>query len=216
MKKQVAEGLTPSCTLCKWLTNQRNLSISMMSASQAVRLVGERPSAIARHGDAGHRSSITSYSVQAAAQSNLRADASSTFPRAGQAESVSDCRRAPHARPCAHVPCDPPKHPVASVIGFRKGRALSPLPGCVARSGILRVSISGPAATPSPRSGLNWSRSANTSASRTTRMEQAGNSESLSQAQLFACIRWIDHHHLLRYVEKVAAHGRGLGSFPQK
>src|SRR2546430_2425973 len=63
----------------------------------------------------------------------------------------------------------PPKHPVASVIGFLKGRALSPLPGCAARSGISRASISGPVAMPFPRSGLNWTRSANTSANKSTR-----------------------------------------------
>src|SRR5437660_5496892 len=52
--------------------------------------------------------------TQAAAQSNLRADAPSTgadFPRAGQAERVPDCRRAPPVRPCAHVHCDSPQAP---------------------------------------------------------------------------------------------------------
>src|SRR5436190_20085290 len=37
-----------------------------------------------------------------------------------------------------------PKHPVASVIGFLKGRAQSPSPAWAERRGTSRVSISGP------------------------------------------------------------------------
>ena len=75
-----------------------------------------------------------------------------------------------HVNMCIAIP---PKHPVASVIGFLKGRAPLPMPDCAARSVISRASISGPAAMPYPRSGLSWSRSANTSASQKWRMAQA-------------------------------------------
>ena len=64
--------------------------------------------------------------AQAAAQSNLRADAPSTgadFPRAGEAERVPDCRRAPHADHVHMCIAIPPKHPVASVVGFLKGKS---------------------------------------------------------------------------------------------
>ena len=82
-----------------------------------------------------------------------------------------------HVHMCIAIP---PKHPVASVIGFLKGKSAIAIPGCAARSEILRANISGPAATPSPRSGLNWSRSANTSASRKARMEQMDSFELLT------------------------------------
>ena len=36
---------------------------------------------------------------------------------------MPDCRRSPHVRPCAHLHFDSPKHPVASVIGFLKGKS---------------------------------------------------------------------------------------------
>src|SRR6516162_500457 len=75
-----------------------------------------------------------------------------------------------HVNMCIAIP---PKHPVASVIGFLKGRAPLPMPDCAARSVISRTSISGPAAMPYPRSGLSWSRSANASASEKWRMAQA-------------------------------------------
>src|SRR3954452_13113855 len=83
-----------------------------------------------------------------------------------------------------HVPmciAIPRKHPVASVIGFLKARARLRLPGCAARSGISRESISGPEVMPCPRSALNWSRCVNTSASKRRRMATADNSEMLER-----------------------------------
>src|SRR6516162_4285879 len=65
----------------------------------------------------------------------------------------------------------PPKYPVASVIGFLKGRARLPWLDCVAASRTSRASISGPVATRSRPSDSNWTKSANTSASRRKRME---------------------------------------------
>src|SRR5215813_303969 len=64
--------------------------------------------------------------AQAAAQSNLWADAPSTgadFPRTGEAERVPDCRGhllSDHVHMCIAIP---PKHPVASVMGFLKGKS---------------------------------------------------------------------------------------------
>ena len=88
-----------------------------------------------------------------------------------------------HVHMCIAIP---PKHPVASVIDFGRGRVRSPLPGCAERSGISRANISGPAVTLSPRSALNWSKSANTSASKKPRMEQTDSSEPLTKARFSA------------------------------
>ena len=75
-----------------------------------------------------------------------------------------------HVHMCIAIP---PKHPVASVIGFLKGKSATQSPGCAARSGTLPESTSGLAATPCPPSDSSWSRSANTSASRRPRMGTA-------------------------------------------
>src|SRR3954467_12035416 len=86
-----------------------------------------------------------------------------------------------HVHMCIAIP---PKHPVASVIGFLKGKSAIALePGCMARNGISQASISGRGAMPFPPSDLNWSKSANTSASRKARMTTAGNSEPLIKAR---------------------------------
>ena len=53
-----------------------------------------------------------------------------------------------HVHMCIAIP---PKHPVASVIGFSKGTAPLRLPGCAARNGISRASISGLGAMLFPR-----------------------------------------------------------------
>src|SRR5690349_24847913 len=63
---------------------------------------------------------------QAAAESSLWESppaAGGDFPRAGPAEGMSDPGRASEAGPCAHVCGDSPKYPVASVIGFLKGKS---------------------------------------------------------------------------------------------
>ena len=64
--------------------------------------------------------------AQAAAQGNLWTDASSIgadFPRPGQAEGVQTVEghlMSDHVHMCIAIP---PKHPVASVIGFLKGKS---------------------------------------------------------------------------------------------
>ena len=77
----------------------------------------------------------------------------------------------------------PPKHPVASVIGFLKGKSAIAIARLCGRNETSRVKIAGPGATPSLQSGSNWKRSANTSASRTRRMEQLDNSEATRKAR---------------------------------
>jgi len=76
-----------------------------------------------------------------------------------------------HVHMCIAIP---PKHPVASVIGFLKGKSAI---------AIARASISGPAGTRYPPSGSSWSRSAITSAARNPRMEQTDNSEVTNKAR---------------------------------
>jgi REP-associated tyrosine transposase len=78
-----------------------------------------------------------------------------------------------HVHMCIAIP---PKHPVASVIGFLKGKsaiAIARLHGKERNFTGEHFWARGYAA---PRSGLNWSRSASTSASRKTRMAKAGSS----------------------------------------
>src|SRR4051795_9016591 len=86
-----------------------------------------------------------------------------------------------HVHMCIAIP---PKHPVASVIGFLKGKSAIAIARCAARSGISRESISGPEVMPCPRSALNWSRCVNTSASKRRRMATADNSEMLERGAL--------------------------------
>jgi len=64
--------------------------------------------------------------AQTTAENHLRPDPSpigADLPLAGAAERMPDARRASAARPRTHVHCDSPKHPVASVIGFLKGKS---------------------------------------------------------------------------------------------
>jgi REP element-mobilizing transposase RayT len=75
-----------------------------------------------------------------------------------------------HVHMCIAIP---PKHPVASIIGFLKGKAPLLLLGFRERKGISPGSTSGRAVTPCPLWGSNWSRYANTSASRMPRMVMA-------------------------------------------
>jgi REP element-mobilizing transposase RayT len=85
-----------------------------------------------------------------------------------------------HVHMCIAIP---PKHPVASVIGFLKGKSAIAIARLGGKERNFRASISGPAATLSPRSALNWSKSANTSANKKPRMEQTDNSEPLTKAR---------------------------------
>jgi REP element-mobilizing transposase RayT len=80
-----------------------------------------------------------------------------------------------HVHMCIAIP---PKHPVASVIGFLKcERVPSQSPACQVKRETSRASISGHAVTRYRPWGSNWSRSEHTSASRKRRMEQSDNSE---------------------------------------
>src|SRR3989454_9157583 len=45
------------------------------------------------------------------------------LPRTGEAEGVSDCRRTPHARPCAHVHRDSAQSPGGLGNRFLKGKS---------------------------------------------------------------------------------------------
>ena len=85
-----------------------------------------------------------------------------------------------HVHMCIAIP---PKHPVASVIGFLKGKSAIAIARLSGKEPTLQASISGLAATPCRPSGSNWSRSANTSASRKLRMEQPDNFEQPNKAR---------------------------------
>ncbi len=86
-----------------------------------------------------------------------------------------------HVHMCIAIP---PKHPVASVIGFLKGKSAIAIARLCGKERISRASISGPVVTPCPPSGLSWSKSANTSANRKTRMERRTASEFINQGAL--------------------------------
>ena len=80
----------------------------------------------------------------------------------------------------------PPKHPVASVIGFLKGKsaiAIARLCGKERNFAGEHFWARGYAVS---TVGLNSSRSANTSANKRARMEQAGSSEPLTRARFSA------------------------------
>ncbi len=82
---------------------------------------------------------------------------------------------ADHVHMCIAIP---PKYAVASVIGFLKRKsAIAIARKFVARSGISQESIFGLGGMQYPRLGLNWSRFANTSATRRKRMEQGNSSD---------------------------------------
>ena len=82
-----------------------------------------------------------------------------------------------HVHMCIAIP---PKHPVASVIGLLKGKSAIAIARLSGKERNLQASISGPAVTPYRPSGSNWSRSANTSASKKARMEQMDSFELLT------------------------------------
>jgi REP element-mobilizing transposase RayT len=85
-----------------------------------------------------------------------------------------------------HVPMSiaiPPKHPVASVMGSLKGKSAIAIARLRARSETSRASTSGPAVTTYPPLGSNWNRSANTCATKRSRMEQAENSDLTDEAR---------------------------------
>src|SRR5438105_79623 len=79
-----------------------------------------------------------------------------------------------HVHMCIAIP---PKHPVASVIGFLKGKSAIAIARLSGKERNFTGDISGPAVTLSPRSALNWSKSANTSASKKPRMDKTASSE---------------------------------------
>jgi len=87
-----------------------------------------------------------------------------------------------HVHMCIAIP---PKHPVASVIGFLKGKsAIAIARLCGKERNFSGEAFLGPGDTPFPRSALNWSKSANTSAIRRARMATADSSEPLTKARL--------------------------------
>src|SRR5271157_361004 len=86
-----------------------------------------------------------------------------------------------HVHMCIAIP---PKHPVASVIGFLKGKSAI----AVARMCGKERNFTGEHfwARGYPPSGSSWTKSANTSANRKKRMETADNSESITKARFSA------------------------------
>ena len=85
-----------------------------------------------------------------------------------------------HVHMCIAIP---PKHPVASVIGFLKGKsaiAIARLRGKERNFTGEHLWARGYAVS---TVGLNWSKSANTSASKKPRMEQTDSSEPLTEAR---------------------------------
>ena len=79
-----------------------------------------------------------------------------------------------HVHMCIAIP---PKHPVASVIGFLKGKSAIAIARLSRKERNFTASISGLEVTPYRRSGSNWSRSVSTSASRRPRMATTEASE---------------------------------------
>ena len=62
-----------------------------------------------------------------------------------------------HVHMCVAIP---PKHSVASIIGFLKGRVPSVARMCGREQNFTGASIFGLRVMPSPRSGSNWTKSA--------------------------------------------------------
>jgi REP element-mobilizing transposase RayT len=79
-----------------------------------------------------------------------------------------------HVHMCIAIP---PKHPVASVIGFLKGKSAIAIARLCGKERNFSGEHFWAAGTRYPPSGSNWNRSAITSASRKQRMEQADSSE---------------------------------------
>ena len=86
-----------------------------------------------------------------------------------------------HVHMCIAIP---PKHPVASVIGFLKGKSAIAIARLYGKERNFTGEHSGLAVMPYPPWGSNWSRSANTSANKTSRMEQTDNSEVTIEARI--------------------------------
>ena len=78
----------------------------------------------------------------------------------------------------------PSKHPVASAIGFRKGKSAIAVARLRGKERNFTSEHSGPVVMRSSRSGSNWSASANTSANRKKRIEQADNSNFANEGAL--------------------------------
>ena len=88
-----------------------------------------------------------------------------------------------HVHMCIAIP---PKHPVASVIGFLKGKSAIAIARLCGRERNFTGEHFGRGVTPCPRSDLNWNKSANTSATKKTRMEQAESSKPATEARFSA------------------------------
>ena len=80
-----------------------------------------------------------------------------------------------HVHMCIAIP---PKHPVASVIGFLKGKSAIAIARMSGKERNFPENTSGRAVTLCPQLVSSWSRSANTSASRRLRMSTVDNSNS--------------------------------------
>jgi hypothetical protein len=76
-----------------------------------------------------------------------------------------------HVHMCIAIP---PKHPLASVIGFLEGKSAIALAELCGKERNFRASISGPAGMPCPRSDLSCSKSASTSANEKPRIGTDG------------------------------------------
>ena len=85
-----------------------------------------------------------------------------------------------HVHMCIAIP---PKHPVASVIGFLKGKSAIAIARLSGKERNFRASTFGLAVTQYRPLGSNWNRSEHTSASRRRRMEQQDNSELPNKAR---------------------------------
>jgi len=88
-----------------------------------------------------------------------------------------------HVHMCIAIP---PKHPVASVIGFLKGKSAIAIARLCGKERNFTGEHFWARGLPCPRSGSNWSRSANTSASRRSRLDC---SEPLNKARFSATPR---------------------------
>jgi putative transposase len=75
-----------------------------------------------------------------------------------------------HVHMCIAIP---PKYPVASVIGFLKGKSAIAMARLCGKERNFTANTSGAGDTRCPRWALSWSRSANTSANKRSRMVTA-------------------------------------------
>ena len=97
-----------------------------------------------------------------------------TLAKQKECQIVEGHLMADHVHICIAIP---PKHAVASVIGFLKGKSAIAIARLSGSREISRVSTFGHAVMPCPPLDLSWSRCDNTSASRTPRMATAEVSE---------------------------------------